>query len=44
MPAGVKSIPVTFLDISIEENIEDLNCFVNLTLIIIASVFVTKSV
>ena len=29
VPAGVKSIPVTFLDISIEENIEDFNLFVN---------------
>ena len=31
VPAGVKSIPATFPDISIEENIEDFNCFVNLT-------------
>ena len=31
VPAGVKSIPVTFLDISIEKNIEDYNCLINLT-------------
>ena len=31
VPAGVKSIPVTFPNISLEENIEDFNCFVNLT-------------
>ena len=31
VPAGVKSMPVTVPNISIEENIEDFNCFVNLT-------------
>ena len=31
VPAGVKSMPVKFPNMSFEENIEDFNCFVNLT-------------
>ena len=31
VPAGVKSIPVTFPNISLELNIDVFNCFVNLT-------------